>query len=173
VLVRARDGKLQVRTTARAEQDIRTALRLAEEFGYQTVLEEATEAYQVADVLAQSKVKVVFGAPSASSDADGAEPRLHTLLLLAKSEVPFAIASGSRVGTPDLAREAMFAIRNGLPREVALAATTLVPSQILGVDGRVGSLEAGKDADLVVWTGEPFDPLTTARAVYVGGVEVK
>ena len=53
-----------LRTTARAEQDIRTALRLAEEFGYETVLEEVTEAYQVADMLSESGVKVIFGAPS-------------------------------------------------------------------------------------------------------------
>ena len=173
VLLRALDKKLQVRTTARAEQDIRTALRLADEFGYDTVLEEVTEAYQVADILAEANVKVIFGAPSSEHDSDSAEPRWHTLNLLSELSGPFAIASGSRVGAQDLAREAMFAMRHGLDRDRALASVTLVPAEILGVADRVGSLAAGKDADLVIWTGEPFGALTTVKSVYVAGEEVK
>jgi len=173
VLLRALDKKLQVRTSAMAEQDIRTALRLAEEFGYDTVLEEVTEAYQVADALAEAKVKVIFGAPSAEVGRDGARPKMHTLNLLAERSVPFAIASGRLVGTEDLAREAMFAMRHGLDRARALASVTIIPAEILGVSDRVGSLAAGKDADLVLWTGEPFGALTTAEAVYVRGEKVK
>ncbi len=173
VLLRALDRKVQVRTTARAEQDIRTALRLAAEFGYETVLEEATEAYQVADMLAAAQVKVVFGAPSAESAGDGARPKRHTLNLLAESSVPFAIATGSQVGSLSLAQEAMFAVRNGLSPTQALVAVTLIPADILGVADRIGSLEQGKDADVVVWSGDPFNPVTVVESVYVNGVEVK
>lgn len=173
VLLQAIDGKLQVRTTARAEQDIRTALRLAAEFGYRTVLEEATEAWRAVDAVAEAKVTLVFGAPSAQSGhGDGAEVRLHTLNLLANEHVPFAIATGSHVGALALIDEATFAIRNGLAPDVALAAITSVPAEVLGVADRVGSLAPGLDADIVLWTGDPFDPTTTAQAVYVNGVEV-
>jgi imidazolonepropionase-like amidohydrolase len=169
VLLRAIDRKLQVRTTARAEQDIRTALRLAEEFGYETVIEEGTEAYQLVDLLKAAKVSVVFGAPSVGHDVDGAVPRWHTLAVLAAAQVPFAIATGSRVGTDGLVRETMFAVRNGLPPDAALAAVTRDAARILGVEDRVGTLEAGKDADLVVWTREPFDPAATVRTTYLNG----
>jgi imidazolonepropionase-like amidohydrolase len=173
VLLQAIDGNLQVRTTARAEQDIRTALRLAGEFGYRPVLEEATEAWRAVDAVAQAKVTLVFGAPSAlAGHGDDAQARLHTLNVLAAEKVPFAIATGSHVGADDLLREAMFAVRNGLDPQVALAAITRVPAEVLGVADRVGALAPGRDADFVVWSGDPFDPTTTAQAVYIDGAEV-
>ena len=64
-------------------------------------------------------------------------------------------------------------MRAGLSEQQALAAITLVPAQILGVQDRVGSLAAGKDADLVVLTGDPFDPTTKIETVYLNGKEVK
>lgn len=174
VLVRALEGKLSVRTLARAEQDIRTALRLAREFGYSTVIEEATEAYKVADEVARAKARLVYGAPSVVGNrGDGAEARLHTLSLLASKGVRFAIATGYEVGALDLAREAMFAVRAGLPVERALEAVTRVPAEILGVDDRLGTLEPGKDADLVAWSGPLFDPTTFAKTVYINGEEVQ
>lgn len=174
VLVRALEGKLSVRTLARAEQDIRTALRLAEEFGYSTVLEEATEAYKVADEVARAKARLVYGAPSVLGNrGDGAEARLHTLSLLAEKGVRFAIATGYEVGALDLAHEAMFAVRAGLPVEHALEAVTRVPAEILGVDDRLGTLEPGKDADLVLWSGPLFHPTTFAKTVYINGEEVQ
>lgn len=173
VLVRALDGKLQVRTTARAENDIRTALRLAQEFGYKTVLEEVTEAWLVADLLAASGTKLIVGAPSATSGHnDGAEGRMHTLNLLSDRSIPFAIATGSHTSALSLIDEATFAVRNGLDADQALTAITLVPAEILGVSDHVGTIEPTKDADLVIWNGPLFDPTTMASAVYVNGQEV-
>ncbi|MEM7204541.1 MAG: amidohydrolase family protein [Planctomycetota bacterium] len=173
VLLQALERKLQVRTTARAEQDIRTALRLAAEFGYETVVEEATEAWRVADDLAAAQARVVFAAPSADSSTDGAKPRWHSLNALAAADVPFAIATGSNKAALDLIHEVTFAVRNGLDRDAALASVTLEPARILGVAERVGSLEAGKDADLVVWSGDPFDPSSRPTRVYIDGKEVQ
>ena len=174
-LLEAVDKKLPVRTTARAEQDIRTALRIAGEFGYETMLEEPVEAWRVVDLIAQSKTKVLFGAPSlrtsGSARMDGADGRDGTLMSLAKASIPFAITTAG--GSDDLLREALFAVRAGLSEQQALAAITLVPAQILGVQDRVGSLAAGKDADLVVLTGDPFDPTTKIETVYLNGKEVK
>ncbi len=178
VLVEALAGKLDVHTTARAEQDIRTALRLAGEFGYKTVLEEVTEAYRCVDLLAASKVTCLIGAPSAeavvgSGASDGARMRWHTLGLLAQAGVPFAIQTGSNVGSKALIHEAVFAVRNGLDRSAALAAVTATPAKILGVADRLGSLVAGRDADVVVWSGDPFDPASVALHVFIAGAEVQ
>ena len=169
VLVQALEGKLQVRTTARAEQDIRTALRLAEEFGIKPVLEEATEAYRLIKELRAAGSQLVFGAPSKEVGRDGAQVRWNTLNELAKAEIPFAIATGGNIGTHALRLEAMFAVRNGLPAAAALRAITSIPAEILGVADRVGTLAVDRDADLVVWTGSPFDPTTRPDSVWIQG----
>lgn len=175
VLLRALSRELTVYTTARAEQDIRTALRLAAEFGYTTVIDDAQDAHFVVDELAAANVWVLLGAPSAtavagSAGADGAEPRLSTVVQLAQRGIRFAITTGSNAQALDLVREAMFAVRNGLSPTQALDAVTIQPARLLGVDDRIGSLEPGKDADFVLWSADPFDPTAVATAVYVNGL---
>ncbi|MBK8979531.1 MAG: amidohydrolase family protein [Planctomycetes bacterium] len=172
VLARALRGEVVVHTTARAEQDIRTALRLMDEFGYKALLEEATEAWRVVDELAEKGIPVLLAAPSRLAAADGAEVRYHTLNVLAQRGVSFAICSGAGDAPLPLIHEAMFAVRNGLAPAKALEAITLRPAEILAVADRVGSLQPGRDADLVVWTGDPLDPTTRVHAVYIGGREV-
>jgi len=176
VLVQVLEGDLVVHTTARAEQDIRTALRLASEFGYRTVLDEATEAYRCIDALTAAKATCLLGAPSAEQvtgggAGDGARPRWHTAALLAQAGVPFAIQTGTNLGSRSLVHEAMFAVRFGLGPDTALRAITIAPATILGVADRLGSLAPGKDADVVVWSGDPFDPTTVPELVLVGGEE--
>jgi imidazolonepropionase-like amidohydrolase len=174
VLIRVLQKQLAVLTTARSEQDIRTALRLAAEFGYTTVLDEVQEAHYTIDEISAAKVTVIVGAPSAdrvtgTGSQDGAQPRFGTLALLAARQVPFVIATGSNQAALDLVREAMFAVRNGLDAALALEAITLRPALLLGIADRLGSLAAGKDADFVVWSGDPFDPATTAEQVCIDG----
>jgi imidazolonepropionase-like amidohydrolase len=177
VLVRALKQELVVFTTARAEQDIRTALRLATEFGYRTVIDEAQEAHLVLDELAASKAWVLVGAPSADRTAgaaanDQADPRWSTLGALAKAGIPFVITTGSNPLALDLGREALFAVRFGLSPQDALDAVTLRPAIVLGVDNRIGSLAAGKDADFVIWSTDPFDPTAAVQAVHCNGLRV-
>ena len=174
VLTRALQGKLTVYSTARSEQDIRTALRLATEFGYQTVIEEAQDAHVVVDELAQAKVTVLLGAPSATSIAgsaggDGADPRYATIGLLARRGVPFVITTGSNLAALELVREAMFAARSGLSPAQAIDAVTILPARLLGLDARIGSLAPGKDADFVVWSHDPLDPAAQAVSVHIDG----
>lgn len=200
VLVDVLDGRVQAHTVARSEPDIRTALRLGGEFGFQTVLDEAAEAWAVVDELAAADARLLISAPSSlQSPGDGAEVRLDTLKLLADRGITFAIQSGrprgaggggrggrrgrrggivappaasAQVDPPNLMHEAIFAMRNGLTPEQALNAITIAPAQILGIDARVGSLTPGKDADLVIWNNDPFDPTADIEAVYIGGVRV-
>ncbi len=177
VLVRALKGELQVFTVARAEQDIRTALRLMDEFGYRAVIEEAQEAWRLVDELAAAKTWVLVGAPSADRVAgpgagDGADPRFDTINLLQQKGVPFVITTGGNPMALDLVREATFAVRNGLPPLAALDAITVMPARLLGVADRIGSLGQGRDADFVVWSADPFDPAARAEAVHIGGIRI-
>ena len=177
VLTRVLQGKLTAVTTARSEQDLRTALRIAGEFGYQTVVDEAQDAYMVADELAATKSTVMLGAPSATSvggggGRDGATPRSGTVRTLAEKGVKFVITTGTNTQRLPLIREAMFAARNGLGPQQALDAVTIEPAKLLGVDDRIGSLAAGKDADFVIWSQHPLDPAAVAESVYIDGKSV-
>lgn len=169
VLVRALQGKLTVFTTARSDQDIRTALRLAEEFGYRTVLDEAQDAHYVIDQLAATKTTVLLSAPSATNAADGAEPRYATVGMLAARGVPFVITTGTNPAAMELVREAMFAVRCGLSPQQALDAVTILPARLLNLDQRIGSLATGKDADFVIWSRDPLDPAAVAESVHILG----
>lgn len=177
VLKRVLEGKLTAYTTARSEQDIRTALRIAAEFGYKTVLDEAQDSYLVLDEISAAKVTVVLGAPSATlvsgtGASDGADPRCATVQLLAARGVPFVITTGNNLAALELVREAMFAHRNGLSAAQALDAVTILPARLLGISDRTGSLAPGKDADFVIWSQDPLDPAALAESVHINGKPV-
>ena len=177
VLTQVLQGKMTAVTTARSEQDLRTALRIADEFGYQTVIDEAQDAYMVADELAERKATVMLGAPSATAvggggSRDGAAPRSGTVRALADKGVKFVITTGTNTRRLPLVREAMFAARNGLGPQQALDAITIEPAKLLGVDDRIGSLAKGKDADFVIWSNDPLDPAAVAESVHIDGKPV-
>ena len=177
VLTQVLQGKLKAITTARSEQDLRTALRIAAEFGYETVIDEAQDAYMVADELAAAKTVVMLGAPSAEGvsgpgSADGSAPRSGTVAELASKGVRFVITTGTNAAALPLIHEAMFAVRFGLDKSQALDAITIEPAKLLGLSDRIGSLAPGKDADFVIWSQHPFDPAAVAESVLVNGLSV-
>jgi imidazolonepropionase-like amidohydrolase len=115
----------------------------------------------------------VAAPPSLNRAEDTATPHLDTIALLANAGVPVAIQTGpgaQGIRPLPLVREAAFAVRGGLKREAALAAITSVPAKIIGVDDRVGSLEKGKDADIVVWSRHPLSPCSRAEKVWIDGL---
>ncbi|MCB9876705.1 MAG: amidohydrolase family protein [Planctomycetes bacterium] len=174
ILTRVLQGKLTAVTTARSEQDLRTALRIADEFGYETVIDEAQDAYLVADELAQKKATVLLGAPSAeqvggTAGSDGASPRSGTVRALAERSVRVVVTTGTNALALPLVREAMFANRNGLGPQQALDAVTVEPARLLGIDDRTGRLAAGLDADFVIWSTDPLDPAAVAESVHIDG----
>jgi hypothetical protein len=176
VLARVLTGTLPRVTTARSEQDLRTALRLSTEFGYTPVIDEAQDAHSVVAELSAARVWVMVGAPSASSvggpgGQDGAEPRYATVLRLRDAGVNFVITTGTNANALDLIREAMFAHRFGLTRDEALAAVTTQPAKLLGLQDKKGALKPGMDADFVVWSADPFDPSSTPSSVVIGGID--
>jgi imidazolonepropionase-like amidohydrolase len=165
-------GRRTVRFSAHTPEDVLTALRVAEEFGLRAVIEGASGAHVVARRVAEAGAAVVLG-PAIGGAGGGGSPETfaHTAAsagVLHAAGVPVAIStdgSGGRAVTV----EAIVARGHGLPAEQTLRALTLDAARILGVDGRVGSLEPGKDADLVLWAGDPVGTWGQARVVVVEG----
>jgi imidazolonepropionase-like amidohydrolase len=154
--------------------DIATALRLAAEFGYDLVIEHGTEAYLIADKIAAAGVPVVCGPLiTARSKVELRNRTMANPGLLAAAGVTVAIATDHPVVPIHLLMmQAALAVREGLDRDTALAAVTINPARILGIAGRLGSLAAGKDADLVIWSGDPFDVMSRVELAFMRGQEV-
>lgn len=181
ILARALDPKqtLKVRIEVHTADAILLALRLADEFKLRAVLEHATEGAAVAAEIAKAKTPVVAGPVFrlGGYTVDYLNHSVATPAALVKAGVPVAIGSfgDERAGqwgpgaTRFLAESAAFAASRGLTREQALATITADAARILGIDKTHGSLEKGKAADLVVLSGEPFDPATRVEQTIIDG----
>jgi imidazolonepropionase-like amidohydrolase len=154
--------------------DIATALRLASEFGYDLVIDHGTEGYLIADKIAAAGVPVVTGPLiTARSKVELRNRTMANPGLLAAAGVTVAIATDHPVVPVHLLiLQAALAVREGLDRDTALRAVTITPARIMRVADRIGSLVPGKDADVVIWSGDPFDVMSRVEAAYVGGREV-
>jgi imidazolonepropionase-like amidohydrolase len=170
VLVRVLHREIPVVLHADRVDDLLVAIRLADEFGFRLVLAGAAEAWKIAPLLAQKKIAVIVAPVRVPPDRmERQGTTLDNAALLARAGVEMAVGSASVYRVANLPFEAGFARANGLPADTALAAVTLTPARILGVADRVGSLEPGKYADLVVVRGDPFEPTSRLEKVYVGG----
>src|SRR5580704_12606305 len=154
--------------------DIATALRLAAEFGYDLVLDHCTEGYLLVDKIAAAGVPVVTGPLiTARSKVELRNRTLANPGVLAAAGITVAIATDHPVVPIHLlVLQAALAVKEGMDREAALRAVTINPATIMRVDDRIGSLVPGKDADLVIWSGDPFDVMSRAEVAYVRGREV-
>jgi imidazolonepropionase-like amidohydrolase len=154
--------------------DIATALRLAAEFGYDLVLDHCTEGYLLVDKIAAAGVPVVTGPLiTARSKVELRNRTLANPGVLAAAGITVAIATDHPVVPVHLLiLQAALAVREGMDRDAALRAVTINPAKIMRVSDRIGSLVPGKDADLVIWSGDPFDVMSRAEVAYIGGREV-
>ena len=170
-LALVRSGSLTLRIQARVENDIRAALTIAQEFRIaHLVIDDCTEGFRVADLLAERHIAVVLG-PFVDPQGFGperAETSLSTAALLSGKGVLVAFGSNDGDVTQLLAWAAM-AVRNGMLPEAALRAVTLSAAEAAGVADRVGSLAPGKDADLLILSGDPLDLTTHIERVFVNG----
>lgn len=159
--------------THRAD-DIATALRLADEFGYRLVINHGTEGHLLGDVLAERNVPVIIGPLFTSrSKVEVNQRDLRNPGLLAKAGVKIAITTDHPVVPINfLVYQAILSVKEGLDAKIALEAITINPAKMLGLSDRVGSLEAGKDADLVIWDGDPLEIMSRAQRVIIEGREV-
>lgn len=170
-LVRVLDGELAWDQHVHRHDDIATALRLQDEFGYRLVINHGTEAHKIADVLAERDVPVIFGPMLTSrSKVELKDRAIGNLATIARAGVRVAITTDHPVVPINfLILQASLAVKEGLDREVALQALTTNPAEFLGLDSRVGSLAEGRDADIVIWSGDPLDTTSVAERVFIDG----
>ncbi|CAM3184883.1 Atrazine chlorohydrolase [Stackebrandtia soli] len=154
--------------------DIATALRIADEFGYRLVIDHGTEAHLLADVLAERQVPVIIGPLMVSrSKVEVRNRSVANPGLLARAGVTIALTTDHPVvPIAHFIHQAALAVKEGLDRTTAMEAMTINPARILGVDDRIGSLLPGKDADFCVWSGDPLDVLSRVETAYIDGVVV-
>ncbi len=163
--------EMRARVHAHRADDMLTAIRIAEEFKLDLTLEHATEGYKIADILAAKGIPVTAGPILFSrvkyelKDMTPKNPGALT-----RAGVKVAIQTDETSATKYLAINAALAVREGMPEEAALRAITINAAEIIGVADRVGSLEVGKDADIVVFDGHPFDYRTVPELVLVDGL---
>jgi imidazolonepropionase-like amidohydrolase len=174
-LVRVLDGEIPLMITAQQVPEIMAALRLQREFGFRLILDGAAEAYLVLDEIKQAGVPVILHPTMVRPRGETVNATLETAARLHEAGIPFAFQSGFESYVPKtrvVLFEAAMAVANGLPRTVALEALTIQAARILGIADRVGSLEPGKDADLVLFDGDPFEYTTHVCGVIIEGEPV-
>ncbi len=154
------------------EADIRQVIKFAQKYNIRVALVGASEAWRVADQLAAAKIPVFIDAMEAlpsSFEQLGSTVENATRLQRAGVSVSFINGNDASHNARKIRQIAGNAVANGLPWEAGLAGITSAPAKALGVDALVGSIEIGKSADLVLWTGDPLDVSSTATAMWLAG----
>lgn len=165
-------GEEPVIAIANRESDIMSALRLARDYHLRLVIAGGIDGWKVAPALAAQKVPVIINPINDIPTFDGLGARFDAPALMAKAGVSVVIIEGESGGPRNLRWAAGHAVRFGMSWDDALAAITLNPARALGADDRYGSLDAGKVADVVVWSGDPLDFSSQAEHVFIAGVEM-
>jgi imidazolonepropionase-like amidohydrolase len=172
------EGRLPLVVNVDREADIDAAMRIAREFNIKLIIGGGAEAWMMADRLAAAHIPVLTGAMNnIPSGFASLGQRQENAALLNKAGVPVALIGNSGGGDEEafnvrnLKQEAGNAVAYGLAWENALRAVTLTPAEVFGVSDRVGSLQPGREANVVVWSGDPFEFSTRAEHVFVRGRE--
>ena len=167
-------GEIPWRQHCHRADDIATALRLADEFGYRLVIDHGTEAVLLADRLAERGVPVLIGPLLTSrSKVELRNRSLASPGRLAAAGVELGLITDHPVVPIHLLHvQAALAVREGLDPAAALRAVTLTPARVLGLDDRLGSLEPGKHATLCVWSGDPLDARSRVETAWIEGRQV-
>ncbi|MFN3344164.1 MAG: amidohydrolase family protein [Chloroherpetonaceae bacterium] len=176
VLADILDKKIPALITANKATEIMTALRLQKEFGFRMILDGAAEAYLVLEELKAANVPVILHPTMVRTYGDTRNASFETAAKLKQAGIKFALQSGYESYVPKtrvVLYEAALAVANGLPFEDGLRAITIDAADILGIANRVGSLEKGKDADIVCFDGDPFEYTSHVCQVIINGYLVK
>lgn len=163
-------GDMRVVIEVKRASDILAALELARRERLRVALLGAEEGWLVAEAIAEAKVPVIVDPFANLPDSfEERSSRADNAALLAQKGVKIALSTRSSHNAGWLRFGLGNAVRAGLSADLALEAATLAPAEIFGVKGEHGSLEPGKQADVVVWTGDPFEPSTYAETVIIRG----
>lgn len=170
-MVKVLEGEIPLRAHAHRADDILTAVRIAKEFGVKLVIEHCTEGDRIVDALKDAGVPCIVGPSFTGRSKYELRYRNYgTTVALEDAGILTAIMTDHPViPARELRVCAITAIREGLSEAAALKMLTINPAVILGVDDEIGSLDEGKAADFVVWSGDPFDARTKVLELYVDG----
>lgn len=169
-LIPVLEGKLRAMIHCHRADDIMTAVRISEEFGLRFSIEHATEGFKIADILAEKGVPCVVGPVLFSRmKYELREMTPRNPAILSNAGVKVAIQTDEMSAVRYLTINAALAAQQGMKEDEALKAVTINPAEIIGVADRVGSLEVGKDADLVIFSGHPLDYLSVPELVLIDG----
>lgn len=173
-LVAVLDGDLPWCQHSHRADDIATAIRLADEFGYRLVINHGTEAHLLADLLAERDIPVVTGPLIVGrSKVEVRRRDFRNPGILARAGVRIALTTDAPVVPINfLVHQATFAVKEGLDPVEAIRSITVNPAEMLDLDDRVGALKPGLDADLVIWSGDPLDVMSRALRVFIEGRDV-
>ena len=173
------EGREPLILEADRASDIESALKLARDYGLKLIIAGAAEAWMVADKLAAARVPVMTGAMNNIPESfSSLGTRQENAGLLRRAGVTVIIIGNAGGGDEDAFNvrnvrfEAGNAVAYGMSRDDALRAITLTPAETFGVADRVGSLQPGKDADVVIWSGDPLEFATQPEHVFIRGREV-
>jgi len=172
IMMRVAKGDVRLLVTAHKVQDIMTALRLAKEFNLKMVLDGASEAPLIVNEIKAAGIPVIVHATMARAGGDTASLSLETAAKLKAAGIPVALQSGYEGYVPKtriILFEAAMAAANGLGVRDALATVTIDAAKILGLDSRIGSIAQGKDADIALYDGDPFEFATHCTGTIING----
>ena len=174
-MVRVLNGEVPLMITVDRAGDIMTALRLQEEFGFRLVLDSGAEAYTLTDEIAAAGVPVLVHPTMMRAAGETENATMENASLLRAAGIPVALTGGYESYVPKarvILFEAGVAAAHGLGFDGALAAVTRDAAEILGIADRVGTLERGKDGDLALFDGDPFEYTTHCTGTVIEGVVV-
>jgi imidazolonepropionase-like amidohydrolase len=164
-------GERPVAFRVRTYKQMLDAIAFADKHDLRCVLSGAQEAWKLADVLAEKNIPVILGSPLAypSTEYEPWDSVYRCASVLDRAGVRFCFGSNNAAGAVDLPIAVGMAVAHGLPRKRAEHALTLGAAQILGVDDRVGSIEAGKQADLIITTDTPLQAVSQVTHMFIAG----
>ncbi len=175
VLAKVLAGDIKAMITAHSSIDIATALRLREEFGFELLLDGAADAHLMTESLLEAEVPVLLHPTMMRAGGERRNASFEAAARLQAADIPYAIQTGHEGYVPKtrlLLFEATVAVANGLAPEDAIRAITSSPAELLGIDDRVGTLERGRDGDLVLFNGDPFEYTSQVCTVIIEGEPV-
>lgn len=170
-LVPVVQGRMKLMVMVHKSADIREVIRLARQHRLDIVIAGGEEAWEVADELARARIPVILNpTTNLPGSFETRDATMDNAARLAKAGVLIAFANGDGGHrAPEARYNAGNAVAHGLPHADAIAALTSNPARIFGEAGKVGTIERGQQADLVVWSGDPLEPLSEATAVIING----
>lgn len=172
IMARVIKREIPLLITAEAAQDIMTALRIAKEFNIKIILDGAADGHMLTNEIKASGFPVIVHATMARPGGDRANLSLENAAKLRAAGIPIALQSGYESYVPKtriVLFEAGMAAANGLGMRNALASITIDAAKILGIDNRVGSIAVGKDADIAMYDGDPFEWTSHCTGVIING----